>query len=247
MTGSVGIAPGANVGDDIAMFEAIHGSAPRHAGQNKANPSGLLLSGVMMMVQAGQPEVAEKVHNAWLKTIEDGIVTYDLARKLKAEGRPYTEVGTKEFADAVIERIGQKPSTLEPVKYDKAIKIKKPTLSNVRDEKMNLIGCDIFTKDDCDSKVIGDKLVELTEGTNIGLKMISNRGQKVYPNGHPETFLTDHWRCRFYNKTQGDVITNSDITNMMNKIDAAGIEVIKTENLYAFEDGERAYSLGQGE
>ncbi|MDQ7067200.1 MAG: NADP-dependent isocitrate dehydrogenase [Sulfurimonas sp.] len=86
MTGSVGIAPGANVGDDIAMYEAIHGSAPRHAGKNKANPSGLLLSGVMMMVQMGQPEVAEKVHNAWLKTIEDGIVTYDLARKLKAEG-----------------------------------------------------------------------------------------------------------------------------------------------------------------
>lgn len=247
MTGSVGIAPGANVGDDIAMYEAIHGSAPRHAGQNKANPSGLLLSGVMMMVQAGQPEVAEKVHNAWLKTIEDGIVTYDLARKLKAEGKEHTEVGTKEFADAVIERIGQKPSTLEPVQYDKAIKIKKPVLSNVRDEKMNLIGCDIFTKDDCDANKIGDKLVELTQGTNIALKMISNRGQKVYPNGHPETFLTDHWRCRFYNKTQGDIITNSDITDMMNKIDASGIEVIKTENLYAFEDGERAYSLGQGE
>jgi isocitrate dehydrogenase len=247
MTGSVGIAPGANVGDDIAMYEAIHGSAPRHAGQNKANPSGLLLSGVMMMVQVGQPEVAEKVHNAWLKTIEDGIVTYDLARKLKAAGKAYTEVGTKEFADAVIERLGQKPSTLEAVKYDKAIKIKKPELTNVRDTKMNLIGCDIFTKDDCDSNTIGDKLVELTEGTNIALKMISNRGQKVYPNGHPETFLTDHWRCRFYAKNQGDVITNGDITDMMNRIDEAGIEVIKTENLYAFEDGERAYSLGQGE
>ncbi|MDP2076751.1 MAG: isocitrate/isopropylmalate family dehydrogenase, partial [Sulfuricurvum sp.] len=247
MTGSVGIAPGANVGDDFAMYEAIHGSAPRHAGQNKANPSGLLLSGVMMMVQAGQPEVAEKVHNAWLKTIEDGIVTYDLARKLKAEGKAHTEVGTKEFADAVIERLGQKPSTLAVVKYDKAIKIKKPTLTNVRKQVMNLIGCDIFTRDDCQSNVIGDKLVELTSGTNIALKMISNRGQKVYPNGHPETFLTDHWRCRFYSKNQGDIITNGDITNMMNKIDAAGITVIKTENLYAFEDGERAYSLGQGE
>jgi isocitrate dehydrogenase len=247
MTGSVGIAPGANVGDDIAMYEAIHGSAPRHAGQNKANPSGLLLSGVMMMVQVGQPEVAEKVHNAWLKTIEDGIVTYDLARKLKAAGKEYTEVGTQEFADAVIARLGQKPTTLEAVKYDKAIKIKKPELTNVRAQKMNLIGCDIFTRDDCDANTIGDKLVELTEGTNIALKMISNRGQKVYPSGHPETFLTDHWRCRFYNKNQGDVITNGDITDMMNRISDAGIEVIKTENLYAFENGDRAYSLGQGE
>jgi isocitrate dehydrogenase len=112
---------------------------------------------------------------------------------------------------------------------------------------MNLIGCDIFTRDDCDSNTIGDKLVELAKGTKIALKMISNRGQKVYPNGHPETFLTDHWRCRFYAKNQGDIITNGDITDMMNKIDAAGITVIKTENLYSFEDGERAYSLGQGE
>lgn len=246
MTGSVGIAPGANVGEDIAMYEAIHGSAPRHAGQNKANPSGLLLSGVMMMVQAGQPKVAEKVHNAWLKTIEDGIVTYDLARKLKAEGKAHTEVGTKEFADAVIARLGQNPSTLAVIKYDKAIKIKKPVLSNVRSEKMDLIGVDIFTRDDCESNTIGDKLVKLAESTGMKLKMISNRGLKVYPNGHPETFLTDHWRCRYYATNQGDIITNGDITAMMNAISDAGIEVIKTENLYMLK-GERAYSLGQGE
>ena len=246
MTGSVGIAPGANVGEDIAMYEAIHGSAPRHAGQNKANPSGLLLSGVMMMVQAGQPEVAAKVHNAWLKTIEDGIVTYDLARKLKAEGKAHTEVGTKEFADAVIERLGQNPSTLAVIKYDKAIKIKKPVLTNVRSEKMDLIGVDIFTRDDCESNKIGDKLVELAEATGMKLKMISNRGLKVYPNGHPETFLTDHWRCRYYATNQGDILKNADITDMMNRISNAGIEVIKTENLYMLK-GERAYSLGQGE
>ena len=247
MTGSVGIAPGANVGDEYAMFEAIHGSAPRHAGQNKANPSGLLLSGVMMMVQAGFPEIAEKVHNAWLKTIEDGIVTYDLARKLKAAGRDYTEVGTKEFADAVIERIGQKPAHLEPKKYDEAIKIKKPVLSDVRSKPMELIGVDIFTRGDYnDANIIGKKLDEIAEGTNLRLKMISNRGQKVYPDGHPETFLTDHWRCRYYHKNQGDKITNKDITDMMNRIDEADIEVIKTENLYVME-GERAYSLGQGE
>lgn len=247
MTGSVGIASGANVGDDIAMYEAIHGSAPRHAGKNKANPSGLLLSGVMMMVQVGQAEVAEKIHNAWLKTIEDGIVTYDLARKLKAEGKEHTEVGTQEFADAVIERLGQVPATLEAVKYDKAIKIKKPVLTNVRSQKMDLIGVDIFTCGDYgDATVIGDKLVDTAQETGMRLKMISNRGLKVYPQGHPETFLTDHWRCRYYAQNQGDILTNEDITDMMNRISAAGIEVIKTENLYKIE-GELAYSLGQGE
>ncbi|MDQ7067202.1 MAG: hypothetical protein Q9M40_03965 [Sulfurimonas sp.] len=78
------------------------------------------------------------------------------------------------------------------------------------------------------------------------LKMISNSGQKYYPNGHPETFLTDHWRCRYYAKNQGDIISNEIITDMMNRISASGIEVIKTENLYKL-NGELAYSLGQGE
>ncbi|MDF1877053.1 NADP-dependent isocitrate dehydrogenase [Sulfurimonas sp. SAG-AH-194-L11] len=248
MTGSVGIAPGANVGDDIAMYEAIHGSAPRHAGKGIANPSALLLSGVMMMVDIGQARIAEKVHNAWLKTIEDGVVTYDLARKLKAEGREYTEVNTEEFADAVIERLGQKPTVLAPKVYGDAVKIKKAVLTDVRSQQMDLIGVDIFTRGDFnDAKVIGDALVNAAQETGMRLKMISNRGLKVYPNGHPETFLTDHWRCRYYAKNQGDILKNEDITNMMNIISTLdGIEVIKTENLYKLE-GELAYSLGQGE
>ena len=78
IAGSVGLAGSANIGEQVAMFEAIHGSAPRRAGQDLANPSGLLLAAVMMLVHIGQPEVAERVHNAWLRTIEDGIHTYDI-------------------------------------------------------------------------------------------------------------------------------------------------------------------------
>src|SRR2546426_2193576 len=78
IAGSVGLAGSANIGEKVAMFEAIHGSAPRRAGQNLANPSGLLLGAVLMLVHIGQTEVAEKVHNAWLRTIEDGIHTYDV-------------------------------------------------------------------------------------------------------------------------------------------------------------------------
>ena len=78
ISGSVGIAGSANIGDGFAMFEAIHGSAPRIAGMNKANPSGLLLGAVQMLVYIGQRDVAEKVHNAWLKTLEDGLHTYDI-------------------------------------------------------------------------------------------------------------------------------------------------------------------------
>ncbi len=111
IAGSVGLAGSANIGDQCAMFEAIHGSAPRRAGQNLANPSGLLLGGVLMLVHIGQPEVAERVHNAWLRTIEDGVHTYDIF----TEGISKQKVGTKEFADAVVARLGKKPETLKTV------------------------------------------------------------------------------------------------------------------------------------
>src|SRR6202140_2571406 len=115
IAGSVGLAGSANVGEACSMFEAIHGSAPRRAGQNLANPSGLLLGAVLMLVHIDQPEVAGRVHNAWLRTIEDGVHTYDIF----AEGVSKKKVGTKEFACAVIARAGQKPNRLKPVSYAK--------------------------------------------------------------------------------------------------------------------------------
>src|SRR6266498_232335 len=113
IAGSVGLAGSANVGEFGAMFEAIHGSAPRRAGQNLANPSGLLLGSIMMLVHIGQTSVAERVHNAWLRTIEDGVHTYDIYD----EGVSKQKVGTKEFAQAVVERLGKKPQTLRAVTY----------------------------------------------------------------------------------------------------------------------------------
>src|SRR5581483_8214495 len=119
IAGSVGLAGSANIGTQCAMFEAIHGSAPRRAGQNLANPSGLLLGAVMMLVHINQPDVAERVHNAWLKTIEDGIHTYDIF----VEGVSKQKVGTKEFAEAVIARLGQKPEQLKAVSYRAADRV----------------------------------------------------------------------------------------------------------------------------
>ncbi|MBV8340010.1 MAG: NADP-dependent isocitrate dehydrogenase, partial [Candidatus Eremiobacteraeota bacterium] len=108
IAGSVGLAGSANIGDVAAMFEAIHGSAPRRAGQNLANPSGLLQGAVLMLLHIGQIEVAARVQNAWLKTIEDGIHTYDIYK----EGVSREKVGTSEFARAVVARMGQTPVTL---------------------------------------------------------------------------------------------------------------------------------------
>src|ERR671932_790615 len=116
ITGSVGLAGSANVGTGAAMFEAIHGSAPRRAGQNLANPSGLLLGAVMMLVHINQAEVAERVHNAWLRTLEDGIHTYDIYDERVSKQK----VGTKEFAQAVVERLGQRPEQLKAGSYPAA-------------------------------------------------------------------------------------------------------------------------------
>src|SRR5207248_7630469 len=144
IAGSVGLAGSANIGENMAMFEAIHGSAPRRAGQNLANPSGLLLGAVLMLVHIDQPEAAERVHNAWLRTIEDGVHTYDVF----TEGVSSQKVGTKEFACAVIARLGQKPNRLKPVAYAKraAGTSASPAahVSTANHTAMELNGIDVF-------------------------------------------------------------------------------------------------------
>jgi isocitrate dehydrogenase len=246
IAGSVGLAGSANIGDHCAMFEAIHGSAPRRAGQNLANPSGLLLGAVMMLVHINQPDVAERVHNAWLKTLEDGVHTYDIF----VEGISTQKVGTKEFAQAVVDRLGQLPEKLKPVKYEQHNGSSQESITDKikvtphAPKKKDLKGIDVFlhwaegTPDQ-----LGDTLVK-TSGDNLTLKMISNRGQKVWPHGMSETFCVDHWRCRFY--ADSGIGTHQQVLSLLERIRAAGYDFIKTEHLYAF-DGERGFSLGQGE
>jgi isocitrate dehydrogenase len=98
VSGSVGLGASLNLGRECAMFEAIHGSAPDISGKDIANPSGLLLASVSMLVHIGQPEVATRVQNAWSKTLEDGIHTADIFQ----EGFSSKKVGTQEFAKAII-------------------------------------------------------------------------------------------------------------------------------------------------
>jgi isocitrate dehydrogenase len=241
ITGSVGLAGSANIGDGIAMFEAIHGSAPRQAGLNTANPSGLLLGAIQMLVHINQADVAERIQNAWLKTLEDGIHTYDIFK----EGTSKQKVGTQEFADAVIERLGEQPSQLQPVKYDSSIGQIKIQLKErpVADKK--LVGIDVFLHwKGKDPNELGTKLKELMVG-KVKLKMITNRGTKVWPEGHAETFCTDHWRCRYYCDEMSDC-GYQGMLYLLQQIHKAGFDVIKTENLYTF-NGEPGFSAAQGQ
>ncbi|GAB4550855.1 MAG: NADP-dependent isocitrate dehydrogenase [Anaerolineae bacterium] len=244
IAGSVGLAGSANIGTQAAMFEAIHGSAPRRAGQNLANPSGLLLGGVMMMVHIGQPDIAELVHNAWLRTIEDGVHTYDIFK----EGVSKEKVGTKEFAEAVVARLGKKPETLKPASYSASSAMTKAAEVDLSrpPAKKELIGVDVFIHwTERDPNKLGNALQTLNN-EDIALSMISNRGQKVYPDGLPETFCVDHWRCRFMAPTKGQVITHEQIVGLLGRVAAAGYDFIKTEHLYLF-DGVEGFTRGQGE
>jgi isocitrate dehydrogenase len=244
IAGSIGLAGSANIGQHGAMFEAIHGSAPRRAGQNLANPSGLLLGAVMMLVHIGQGDVAERVHNAWLRTIEDGIHTYDIFE----EGVSRQKVGTKEFAQAVVDRVGQRPEKLKAVSYKATPEStdRTPRTSEIVLARKELMGVDVFVhwrKGNADD--LAAELVKLTSDT-LRLDMISNRGVKVWPEGAPETFCADQWRCRFMNATVGAAITHPTIIALLERVAGAGFDFVKTENLYNF-DGEPGFTLGQGQ
>jgi isocitrate dehydrogenase len=241
IAGSVGLAGSANIGEECAMFEAIHGSAPRRAGQNMANPSGLLEGAVMMLNHIGQTEVAEKVQNAWLKTIEDGIHTYDIYK----ENVSKEKVGTKEFAQAVIENLGQKPSILKVVNFSKDAVLSLPKYEKKTPKNKELVGVDLFVHWNGTNP---DELAEIIQSINTEnkqLTMITNRGIKVWPEGFNETYCTDHWRCRF-KPTNGKIMYKNQIITLLTRALEAKIDVIKTENLYEF-DGKSGYSLGQGQ
>lgn len=241
ITGSVGLGGSANIGDGFAMFEAIHGSAPDIAGMDKANPSGLLLGAIQMLVHIGQKDVAEKIQNAWLKTLEDGVHTADIFKL----GNSRNLTGTQAFANAVIERLGQKPSTLQAVDYSKStgnfnIKLTPKPLAEKK-----LIGVDVFLDE---TTLSADAIAEILQKANsehLSLTMITNRGTKVWPNGFPETFCTNHWRCRF-KAVDETALSYEAALELLNKINSNHLQIIKTENLYTF-NGVTGFTAAQGQ
>lgn len=235
VSGSVGLGGSANVGHHNAMFEAIHGSAPKWAGKDASNPSGFLQASIMMLVHLGLTEHAQKIHNAWLRTLEDGYHTRDIYR----EGVSTKKVGTLGFADEIINRLGQMPQKLEPVTFKgRGMQVKlaapKPVSKTFR-------GVDVYIDWDVDGRdpqKIG-KALQALENDDLKLFMVSNRGVPVYPEGFSETFCTDFWCARYM--AADESVGNKQVNDLLGRIYAEGFEVVKTENLYAF-DGECGFS-----
>ncbi len=238
IAGSVGLAGSANIGEKGAMFEAIHGSAPRRAGQNVANPSGLILASVQMLDHIGQPQIAAKIHNSWLYTLEQGIHTYDIFK----EGVSKKKVGTQEFADAVIQNLGKTPETLAPAVY----KGEAPSLTHTHAPTAttrHLVGVDVFIYFKGILEEFYPKISHIAIGA-LRLKMVSNRGVRVWPQGQPETFCIEQWRCRFLTD-EGRPASQNDLIQVLHAFDHVNMDVFKAEFLYTF-DGKPGYSSAEG-
>lgn len=246
VAGSIGLAGSSNIGHDCAMFEAVHGSAPDITGMDIANPSGLLLSAIMMLVHLGRAKPATEIHNAWLRVLEEGLHTADIYK----DGLSRKKLGTKAFAEAIIQRLGQKPEKMAAVDYpehepeslvhpDVSIPVHVPAIKS-------LVGVDVFLNwdsDDRNADVLGTALEPLA-GPEFRLALITNRGVKVWPKGNPQTLRTDHWRCRF--PMDDNRLGTRGISLLLMRLAEAGFDAVKTENLYEF-DGVRGYSQAQGE
>lgn len=238
VAGSIGLAGSANVGNDAAMFEAVHGSAPDIAGKDIANPSGMLNAAIQMLVHVGLPQDAERIKNAWLTTLEDGVHTPDMHR----EGLSTRLVGTRGFADAIIERLGRTPEHLDSLTYRPGgiHIVPRP----IKPEKQVLVGADIFLvwdESDRDPNILGSRLAVL-DASPLKFRGMTNRGVNVYPDNNAESARADMWRCRYL----GENVSFGDILKLLALIHGAGIQINQVQNLYTF-DGERGYSLGQGE
>lgn len=242
ISGSVGLAGSANIGQHYAMFEAVHGSAPDIAGANVANPSGLLNAAIMMLVHIGQADAASVIENAWKRTIEEGVHTVDIYN----EKYSTKKVGTSEFAEEVIKRLGQTPKTIKLADYKpKAVNhavCVEYTIDN--SEVKKLVGVDIFVDIHAMSADKVAKKIEPCVSGGLILKTISSKGLILWPRNGEYSMESDHWCCRFMHSS-GDV-SHRQIADLLLALSNCDIDFIKVENLYEY-DGKPGYTLAQGE
>lgn len=236
ISGSVGLAGSANIGDHGAMFEAIHGSAPKRAGQNSANPSGLLLASIMMLAYLNETELATRIHEAWLCTLEEGIHTNDVYNEKISKAK----VGTQEFAAAVIKNLGNKPIKLKAPMYKSKTKMVPLEAKHVVKTDRKLVGTDVYLFSKEAAKPFINKMTSLNPNP-LKLQMITNRGAKIWPEGFPETLCSEQWRCRFLHKDTNTQVAFDEITTLLENLSKSGYDIVKVENLYTY-DGTPGYS-----
>jgi isocitrate dehydrogenase len=208
--------------------------------KNLANPTAMLLSAVLMLRHLGEFDAAETIEKAIHVTLGEGTaLTGDIASA-------HPPVGTDAYTDAIIANLGKSPEGYTPRAY-KPITIPKlpeePGHFSTKAQKM--VGADLFIKSPLDAKALGDDLVRLSEPTALKLKMISNRGTKVYPPTTGRTDCVDHWRCRFVMRDEGQTMGDPELMALVQAVGPSH-EWMHIEKLCIL-DGEDGFTRAQGE
>jgi isocitrate dehydrogenase len=244
LVGGLGFAPSANIGDHICIFEAVHGTAPDITGKNIANPTALLMSGLLMMRHLGFMEKAAMIENAMLYTLEQGVRTGDFGDRSKPA------CNTTQFAHAIIANFGKAPSNNpKPVLSDlpatpTQFKLEKnPMLESAEMAGEQIVGADLFIESNEQPNTVASKLLRHT-GDLFKLVTISNRGTQVWPKGSVFTNLVNQYRCRFESIGEAP-LTQVDILELY-KLVMDDFKICSLELLNMW-DGKKAYSLAQGQ
>jgi len=240
LVGGLGFAPSANLGSDVAIFEAVHGSAPKYAGKNVINPTALILSGVMLLRHLGEFEAAAAVEKGLLVTLEQGKLTRDVL------GDDGGALSTTAFTEAIIENLGQEPSSYAAREYKP---IRMPAVSPAPDlvhvGERRVVGADVFVEWDGSVEELGRRAEAAAGGSRVRLKMISSRGTRVYPATGAMTDVVDAWRCRFV-LADGSALAQEDLVDLLQRVSGQSVSWTHVEKLQEF-DGEPAFTKAQGE
>jgi len=240
LVGGLGFAPSANIGTDVSIFEAVHGSAPKYADKDVINPTAVVMSAVMMLRHLGEFEAASKIEHAVLVTLEDGkartgdVVGYDKG------------ASTSAFTEAVVSNLGRTSERYQ-VRSHKPLKLPRidPAPDFVKPKERRVVGVDIFVESPLSADGLGNSLEQIASETPARLKMISNRGTKVYPATGAITDCVDHWRCRFVLRDATGDIEDAVMFDLLQRV-AAQHRWMHVEKLQVF-DGANGFTMAQGE
>ena len=240
LIGGLGFAASANIGNDVAIFEAVHGSAPKYAGKNVINPTALILTAVLMLRHLGEFEAAARIEHAVLVTLEEGKVrTGDVVGYDKG-------ASTTAYTDALIANLGRKSQHWRVRDYKPLRLPELPSRPDfVQAKTRRVIGVDIFVESGLSAEQLGPSLEQLSAGTPLKLKMISNRGTKVYPPAGAITDCVDHWFCRFVNRAPEGGLTDEQVFALLQRV-AGQHRWTHLEKLHEL-DGEPGFTKAQGE
>lgn len=249
LVGGLGFAPSANIGRHISIFEAVHGTAPDIAGKGLANPTALILSGIMMLNHIGLQKQGAIVENALLAALESGVHTGDFGGKTAS-------VGTKQFVAAIVAKLGHAPTTAHALKVEGSDRVtfkrlpRPEALESLRtftNVKKQVVGVDLYIDECPELPPLVAELEALSANTPFRLTFISNRGTQVWPTGSLYTECVDYWRARFELRegVAPDSVSQRDAVVLFDRV--AATRSVSTYVLLRTFDGVRGFSLAQGQ